>query len=378
MTSKKNKKDNNKPLIILTAGGTGGHVYPAEALAEELLQRGYRLALVTDKRGKDNYKGKLGEIKNFSVYSGAIVGKSVWFRIKSLFKTALGVIQCCFIVAANNPVCVIGFGGYASFPCCIAAWLMGKKLIIHEQNSVMSRTNRLLSKMTNLIAQSFNNVKFTPQKAKTILTGMPIRKAIIDIKDSPYPENGKFQIIVLGGSQGAKTFSEVVPEAIKKFDNKTIENFIIYQQCREQDKIATEKAYEGISAAVTISSFFNNMPSIYEKTNLIISRAGASSVSEILAVGIPSILVPLDIAADDHQSFNAKEVAEKKAGIVIKQKDFTAENLFTTIKQLIDHKDDLKTMSQKAKELGITDAATRFADAVESLIADKNTEITNA
>lgn len=376
MTSKKKNKE-KKPLIILTAGGTGGHVYPAEALAEELLKRGFQLALVTDKRGKDNYKGKLGEIKNFSVLSGALVGKSIWFKLKSLAKTSLGVIQCCLILAANKPLCVVGFGGYASFPCCIAAILMRRKLIIHEQNSVMSRTNRVLSKNANLIAQSFNDVKFTPKGANTVLTGMPIRQSIIDIKNRPYPTEGKFQIVVLGGSQGAKSFSDVVPETIKKFDKKTIENFVIYQQCREQDKKDTEKAYKDVPADITISSFFNNMPEIYAKTNVIISRAGASSVSEILAVGIPSILVPLAIAADDHQTYNAKEIAESKAGIVIKQKDFNVENLFNIIKRMIDNKDDLVKMAENAKSLGITDAAKRFADAIDTVIKPINSENKN-
>ncbi len=138
----KKTKQKQKPLIILTAGGTGGHVYPAEALAEELLARGYRLMLITDKRGKDNYKGKLGEIPNVAVLSGGVVGKSKLFKIKSLIKTALGIVQAVWILWRRKPLCVVGFGGYASFPACMAAILSGTKLVIHEQNSVMSRTNR--------------------------------------------------------------------------------------------------------------------------------------------------------------------------------------------------------------------------------------------
>ncbi|MDR1694885.1 MAG: undecaprenyldiphospho-muramoylpentapeptide beta-N-acetylglucosaminyltransferase [Lactobacillaceae bacterium] len=372
MTSK--KTETKKPLIILTAGGTGGHVYPAESLAEELLKRGYDLALVTDKRGKDNYKGRLGEIKNFSVLSGALVGKSKWFKVKSLAKTMIGVLQSCYILIKNKPICVVGFGGYASFPCSVAAIAMRKKLIIHEQNSVMSRTNRILSKHAALIAQSFKDVKYTPKNIKTVLTGMPIRQSIINIKNREYPMTGKFQIAVLGGSQGAKIFGEVIPQTIKKFDEATQKNFIIYQQCREQDQPDVEKAYEGVKSKVIISHFFNNMPEIYAKTNLMVSRAGASSVSEILAVGIPSILVPLPIAADDHQTCNAKEVAEAKAGFVLQQKDFNIDNLFNIITRLINNKKDLLTMAGNAKSLGITDAAKRFADAINAVIKQKNTE----
>lgn len=160
------KTASEKPLIILTAGGTGGHVFPAESLAEELLRRGYRLALVTDSRGKDNYQGKLSEIPNYSVCSGALVGKSKLFKIKSLIKTCWGVVQAAYILFTRKPACVIGFGGYASFPCSMAAILLGIDLIIHEQNSVMSRTNRFLSKYAALIAQSFRNAKYTPPHTK--------------------------------------------------------------------------------------------------------------------------------------------------------------------------------------------------------------------
>ena len=144
MTSK--KKKSKKPLIILTAGGTGGHVYPAEALAEELSRRGCRLMLVTDQRGLNNYHGTLGKIPNRSVLSGAVMGKSKWFKIKSLFKTAIGVLQCMYLLLKERPACVVGFGGYASFPCSMAAILLGTDLIVHEQNSVMSRTNRFLGR----------------------------------------------------------------------------------------------------------------------------------------------------------------------------------------------------------------------------------------
>ena len=151
----KRTKNKQKPLIILTAGGTGGHVYPAEALAEELEARGYRLALITDARGKDNYKGKLGEISNIAVWSGGIVGKSKLFKLKSLFKTCIGIMQAGYVLIKDKPACVVGFGGYASFPASMAALLAGVDLVLHEQNSVMSRTNRFLSKYATLIAQSF-------------------------------------------------------------------------------------------------------------------------------------------------------------------------------------------------------------------------------
>ena len=368
MITKKNKSK-KKPLIIITAGGTGGHVYPAESLAEELSSRGYELALVTDSRGKNNYRGKLGEIQNYAVQAGALIGKSYLFKIKSLFKTGIGIAQAIAFLVIKKPICVVGFGGYASFPCSAASILLGIPLIIHEQNSVMSRTNRFLSRFAKLTAQSFKNVKSTPQEAKTVLTGMPIRKNIIDIRDRTYPKAEKqFRLLILGGSQGSKIFSEVIPEAIKKCDKKTIKMLKIYQQCRQDDLKAANKAYLGSEADITLTNFFNNMPKLYSESHLIISRAGASSVSEIAAVGLPSILVPLAIAADDHQTYNAKNLEDTEAAIIIKESDFTPDTLHKALSRLIGDHALLKKMANNAKKAGIIDAATRLADAIEKEI----------
>lgn len=365
------KKNKEKPLIILTAGGTGGHVYPAEALAEELTKRGYRLALVTDKRGKDNYKGKLGEIPNYAVWAGGVIGKSVWFKIKSLFKIGIGVLQALVILFKQKPVCVIGFGGYASFPCSVAAILTGTDLVIHEQNSVMSRTNRFLSRYADLIAQSFKNVKYTPVGVKTVLTGMPIRKAIAEVANASYPKpeaDGQLKILVLGGSQGAKIFSEIVPAAINNLDKKLQKRLSVVQQCRQADLANVVAAYQGTACDAVTSHFFDNMPELYTMSHFVISRSGASSVSEIAVAGVPSLLVPLPTAADDHQSGNAAWLGDVKAAKVISQKNFTVEYLQKLLTEYLDDGAVLEKMAQNAKKTGIRNAAERFADAVEKEI----------
>ncbi len=370
----KKKNQSRKPLIILTAGGTGGHVYPAEALAEELIRRGYRLELITDARGKNNYKGRLGEIPNHSVLAGSIVGKSKLFKIKSLFKTCLGILQAGCILFRKKPVCVVGFGGYASFPTSMAAILLGIDLVIHEQNSVMSRTNRFLSKYASLIAQSFKKVKYTPAGTKSVLTGMPIREAIAAVRNNGYPslaKGRKFQIMVLGGSQGAKVFGDVVPEAIRLLPEADRKKIRIFQQCREADAAGVKAVYNNLECEAVVSHFFGNMPELYAGTHLIISRAGASSVSEITAVGIPSVLVPLPIAADDHQTGNAKEIGDAKAGLVVRQKDFTAEKLRDILAEYMHDFAKLTRMSDNARQIGITDAAGRFADSIEKEIISK-------
>ena len=363
-----------KPLIILTAGGTGGHVFPAESLAEELSARGYRLALVTDSRGKDNYHGKLGEIPNYSVWAGALVGKSKWFKIKSLFKTAIGVLQASLILIRQKPICVVGFGGYASFPCCMAAILLGIDLVIHEQNSVMSRTNRFLSKYASFIGQSFSNVKYTPSRTKKILTGMPIRKNISNLNKNTYtPRNNenKFQLLIIGGSQGAKIFGEVIPAAVCALPPEIQKQMQIFHQCRKDDIDTVKAGYNHCLADLTISHFFNNMAELYAHTGLIISRAGASSIAEITAAKLPSIIIPLPTAADDHQTTNALSIDSNKAGYVIAQKDFTVEKLSSLITNIMTDEKALIQMSENAGKLSIVDASIRLANAIEKEIIAK-------
>lgn len=364
-------KSSDKPLIILTAGGTGGHVYPAEALAEELEKRNYALMLITDNRGKDNYKGKLGQIPNYAVLSGGIVGKSKLFKIKSLAKTFLGIMQATWLLWRKKPLCVVGFGGYASFPASVAAILTGTPLVLHEQNSVMSRTNRLLCKYAEFVAQSFKNVKYAPDSKKNVLCGMPVRAAIVEAAKLPYPKinkETKLQILVLGGSQGAKIFGEVIPQTIKELGSGFASNIKIYQQCRKGEEENILSAYNEIPADITVSHFFDNMAELYSSSHIIITRSGASSISEIAVVGLPSILVPLPSAADDHQTSNAKELSDAGAGIVIHQSEFNSAKLKDIILEWSSNPDKLQDMSNAAKKVGINNAANRFADEIEKRI----------
>ena len=371
---KQNKEiEKSKPLIILTAGGTGGHVYPADALAEELSKRGYRVELVTDSRGKNNYKGQLGNIPNHAVLAGGLVGKDGLTKIMNLGKTCLGILQSCLLLYRKKPICVVGFGGYASFPCAMASILLGTDLVIHEQNSVMSRTNRFLSKYASLVAQSFPKVKHTPDTAKTLLTGMPVRKSIVEIRNQPRPSinEGKFQILILGGSQGAKIFSYILPTAIQKLDKKIQEQLTIYQQCRKEDEDDLKAIYKNSPAKVIVSPFFNNMPELYQQSHLIISRAGASSISEISVVGIPSILIPLPTAADNHQSGNAQFLKQSGGSIVMEQTDFTADNLSNILEEILNHPERLEKMAESTRNQGITNAAELLANAIEQNIINK-------
>ena len=361
-------KDSAKKTVVLTAGGTGGHIYPAEALAGELLRRNYQVVLFTDERGLNNYKGKLGEIENKAVLSGSVVGKSVFVKIKSLMKVSLGIVQAFVELWKIRPICVVGFGGYASFPTAIAAILHGIPLIVHEQNSVMSRTNRILARFSTLVAQSFRNVKNTPTTAKSFLTGMPVRDTIVNLyvkKYEPFDKNGKFNLVIIGGSQGATIFAELIPEAVALLNKEEQERLNIYQQCRKGEEDLVRGKYQGVIANVTVKSFFDNMPELYEKASLIVSRSGASSVYEIAAAGIPSVLVPLPTSADNHQYFNAIEFVGDGGGIVLEQKDFNSKVLSEYISKFMDSPQGLIKMSDAVKKNAIIDASVRLADAVE-------------
>ena len=364
-------KDNDEKTVVLTAGGTGGHIYPADALACELIKRGYKVVLFTDERGLNNYKGKLGEIENKAILSGSVVGRSFFTKIKSLIKVSFGVTQAFVGLFKKRPVCVVGFGGYASFPTAIASILHGVPLIIHEQNSVMSRTNRILARFSSMVAQSFRNVKNTPSNVKSVLIGMPVRETIVDLhkKDyMPFDDNGKFNLVIIGGSQGAKVLAETVPEAISMLSEEDQKKLVVYQQCRKGEEELVSEKYKNLATEVVVKSFFDNMPDLYKKASLIVSRSGASSVYEIAVAGVPSILVPLPTSADNHQYFNAKEFTENGGGIVIEQKDFSPNLLHKYLSEFIAQPETLCKMSKKVKKQAIVDAAKRLADVVEKFV----------
>ncbi len=363
-------KRSKNNTIVLTAGGTGGHIYPAEALTVELQKRGYKTIFYTDSRGLGNYKGILSQLPSKTILSGSVVGKSTFTKIISLCKVVLGIAQAGFYLLFNRPRAVVGFGGYASFPTAIAAIILRIPLVIHEQNSVMSRTNRILARFANRTAQSFRNVQNTPKQAKEFLSGMPVRDSIVELHNNqyqPWDKQRPFTIIVLGGSQGAKIFSDVIPQAITLFNDSVQEQICIYQQCRKEDEENIRKAYKKLCCQNNIAPFFTNMPELYAKADLMISRSGASSVYEIAASGTPSILVPLPTAADNHQFYNAKELNDCGGAILVEQQNFTAPNLNAMIADFMKNPKKLEQLSLRAKKCSIIDAQIRLADEIEKL-----------
>jgi UDP-N-acetylglucosamine--N-acetylmuramyl-(pentapeptide) pyrophosphoryl-undecaprenol N-acetylglucosamine transferase len=363
---------NASSLIVLAAGGTGGHIFPAEALAEELRAQGHQVVLITDSRGKE-YKGVLGSLDRYTVRAGTF-GRGIMGKVTAATDIAIGVFQARSLLKRLKPAVVVGFGGYPSFPTVYAASGMGIPTIIHEQNSVLGRANRLLIKRVNAIATTFPDTRHIEDiyKSKTILTGNPVRASIRALHNIPYPElshDGHIRILVTGGSQGASIFSQIVPAAIATLPGALRSRIRIDQQCREGDLEATRAAYNQINVSADLSSFFTDIPARLASTHLVIARAGASTIAELTAAGRPSILVPLPNAMDNHQYHNANALEESGAGWMMPQEGFTAAALSSRIEAFLSLPESLTRAANAARQAGRINAARELATLVLRIAA---------
>jgi len=359
----------NPKRIVLSAGGTGGHVFPAEALADELLSRGYELALLTDRRGQA-YGGALGKIPTYSLRAGGIAGRGWKGRIKSVINLAIGTFQARSLMKELKPAVVVGFGGYASVPGMFAAVQKGIPTVIHEQNAVLGRANRLLASRVTRIATSFDHVEALPKSAQVECVGMPVRPPIAALADVEMPaltDDGTIEILVLGGSQGATVLSEVVPEALKVLPKSIRERLHVSQQCRPADIEAVQNSYKGSNINVDLKTFFDDVPERLRKAHLVIGRAGASTVAEVTAAGRPSILVPYPFATDDHQTANAHAVEDTGGAWLMPQDHFTVETLSARLESLFTRPGSLERAAACAKAVGRPEAAKNLADLVTTL-----------
>lgn len=362
----------NEPLIVLAAGGTGGHVFPAEALATELLGRGCRLALFTDRRGGE-YGGKLGELETLRISAGGIAGKGPAAKVVSAAELIWGTWQAHGLLKRMKPKVVVGFGGYASVPTMMAAILAGIPSAVHEQNAVLGRANRLLASRVQRIAASFSETRLLPDGAgeKIVHTGMPVRAAVAAQRDVPYPAlegDGPIRILVLGGSQGASILSEVVPEAMARLGDGLRQRVQVAQQCRPEDLERVRATYAANRIQADLGSFFDDVPARLASAHLLIARAGASTVAEATAVGRPAILVPYPHATDDHQTANAHAVDAVGAGWLIGQDSFTPEYLSERLNSLLGLPAILTKAAENAKRAGRPEAVKRLADMVFELL----------
>lgn len=359
------------PLILLTAGGTGGHLFPAEALANALKGAGARVVLVTDRRA-NAYAGSFPAEEIVAIPSATPSGRSVLERVRAGLVLAQGTIKALLLIRRLRPAAVVGFGGYPTVPPVLAAALLGVPAVIHEANGVLGRANRLLSRWSSLIATGFPSTKgIPPARLGAILhTGNPIRPLVRQAMSTPYPPlspEGPVRLLVFGGSQGARIMSEVVPEAVRLLPRNVSARMILCQQAREEDCARVRKTYADLGIACEIEPFYKDMPRRIAEAHLVISRSGASTVAELSAIGRPSILVPLPGSLDQDQAANAASLGQVGAAIVLPQSHFTPERLAHEIQDLLSQPDRLTCAAAAAKSIGTTDAAERLAQAVLKL-----------
>lgn len=363
------------PLVVLAAGGTGGHMFPAESLASELMARGVRLALFTDRRG-GAFGGTLDALEVHRLHAGAIAGGSLAQRAVSLYRLARGFLEARRLLQRLRPAAVVGFGGYASVPTMLAAAATRPRVrtVIHEQNAVLGRANRLAAGRVDRIATVFERTKGVPPAAagKMVRVGMPVRAAFLKNRSAPYPEldqSGTIHILVLGGSQGAQVFARVVPVALARVSEALRLRIRVAQQCRREDLDTVRETYRSIGVEAQVSMFFRDVPERLAASHLLIARAGASTVAELAIVGRPAILVPYPYAADGHQAANALAAAEAGAAWVFPQSKFTPDALAEALDYVFAEPERLYQAVERAWTFGQPEAAERFADMVCELLA---------
>ncbi|MBL4619504.1 MAG: UDP-N-acetylglucosamine--N-acetylmuramyl-(pentapeptide) pyrophosphoryl-undecaprenol N-acetylglucosamine transferase [Marinicaulis sp.] len=359
--------------IVLAAGGTGGHMFPAEALAQVLKRRGRRVLLVTDARGK-RYTENFPADEQFVISAatpsiGGPVAKGLAaVSIAQGLCTALREFKKC------RPVAAIGFGGYPSLPAMKAAALMGIPYGVHEQNGVLGRANRMLAKGAIFTAHAFSVLEKLPAGANAIEVGNPVRDAVESVTNTPFPaieDGGKINILIFGGSQGASIFSEAPVKAIAAMPDKIRARLHVTHQAREGDVDAVRAQYAEAGVECDVASFFTDLPLRMANAHLIISRAGASTVTELSAIGRPSILVPLAIAMDDHQTGNAHVLSKANAAILLPETSFNEEALSAAMEPLLANPGRLQSMAAAAKDSVKSGAAASLADLVEDICHER-------
>ncbi len=356
------------PLILLAAGGTGGHLFPAEALGVELIKRGYRVRLATDDRAL-RYSGLFTREMTDVVPSETVRGRNPISLARTAIMLGYGMVVALNLVRRLKPSAVIGFGGYPTLPPLLAARLLGVPGIIHDANAVLGRANRFLSGRVNAIATSLPGVldRDPALAGKTTTVGTPMRPAILAAAAVPYDQpqpNGPLRLLVVGGSQGARVMSDIVPPAIEKLEPALWSRIVLTQQVREEDMARVRAVYDKLKINAELAPFFSDLPARLASTHLIVSRSGAGTVAELAAIGRPSILVPLPGAIDQDQFANAGVLAQADGAIRIVQSEFTPDRLASEISGFAAEPARLTAMAANARSVGRLDAAERLADLV--------------
>jgi UDP-N-acetylglucosamine--N-acetylmuramyl-(pentapeptide) pyrophosphoryl-undecaprenol N-acetylglucosamine transferase len=357
-----------RPLVMLAAGGTGGHLFPAEALSVALRARGLKVELATDERAT-RYGAEFPADAIHVIASETVRSRNPLALARTAAVLGFGTLKARALLGRLKPAAVVGFGGYPTIPPVLAATFRRIPTVIHDSNAVIGRANRLLAPRVSAIAITFPGILDDEPAlaAKATQTGNPIRPAVLAAAATPYATpgaEGALRVLIFGGSQGARVMADVVPAAIEKLDPALRARLAIVQQARDEDAARVAAAYNRLGTAAEVAPFFTDLPARIAGTHLVISRSGASTVSELAAIGRPSVLVPLPGALDQDQLANATVLQQARGAILLTQDVFTPVRLAREITALASEPARLAAMAASAKAAGRTDAADRLADLV--------------
>ncbi|MCC6598543.1 MAG: undecaprenyldiphospho-muramoylpentapeptide beta-N-acetylglucosaminyltransferase [Alphaproteobacteria bacterium] len=364
-------------LIVLSAGGTGGHVMPAQALARDLRSRGFKVEVLTDARGM-KFKEGFDCIPLHEIRAGTL-GPSALGKLKGLARMGLGIWQARALLSRLRPSVVVGFGGYPSVPGVYAAQLLGIPTILHEQNAIMGRANAMLARKAAHIAISMPYIRGAKQggqpekdQKKTVYTGNPVRAEISALYNRPYPaldDAGCLRVLVMGGSLGASVFSRVLPEALAKLPSDHRARLHIVQQCRAEDMDRVKDLYAQAGIKARLETFISDVAGEMEQAHLVIARSGASTVAEVTTAGRPAIFVPYPHHKDQQQKINADTVADAGGAWVMTENGFTAEALLARIETFLQNPSLLFKAAENARSCGKPDAARKLGNLVTAVVS---------
>jgi len=356
--------------FVLSAGGTAGHLYPAQALAGELMRRGEKIVVMTDARFK-NYETAFPGAVIETVPSAAFSDRTFVRLLAAPFEIAGGIVMSLIKLARIRPAAVVGFGGYPSVPVMLAAIATRIPTAILTPDALLGRANRLVMNKVNLIAANLPLVRYVPKDmSRVVYTGNPMRPEVVALAGAPYDPptaNGALRLLVFGGSQGAHIFSEVVPAAIALLPHEMRSRLDVVQQCRAEDVDAVTKTYHASGVKAELATFFGDLPLRMARAHLVVARSGAGTVSELALIGRPAILVPLPHALDDNQTPNADALANAGGGWRIRQSELTPQKLATLLTEAFSSPAGLARRAHAARSIAKTEGTARVADAVQSL-----------
>lgn len=361
-----------KPHLVIAAGGTGGHMFPAQALAEAMLERGWRVTLSTDARGA-RYTGNFPDAVHIrKVASATFARGGALAKILVPLRLLAGGLMALGRFILDRPTVVAGFGGYPSIPALAAAWVLRIPRMIHEQNGVLGRVNRVFSRHVNQVACGTWPTAL-PEGVEGTHTGNPVRAAVLKRAEAAYisPGDIPMSILVIGGSQGARILSDVVPDAISRLPSTTKGHLRVSHQAREEDMIRVVEAYEKAGVSAEVEPFFEDVPRRIAEAQLVISRSGASSVADISVIGRPAILIPFAAATADHQTANARGLVDAEAAVLIPESALDPASLAEQILAILTTPGAAAKMRENALAQGIPDATDRLVALVEQLAEKK-------